>query len=195
MPMKWYWAIGPEGEPPKRCYVGDSGSLYAKDTSFLWSGTAVVNWHDTHTITSASTETDGEPLDVLISHLSVPVFSARLQMAVRSAGINNIQFLPIRVLKSDQQMLPGFAIANILSSVNALDLNSSRFQRFPADSPNFAGEIRSLETPVLLGQQLTDFHIVRLQQYLFPIFISDYFRRLFEEGGFTGYQFVEISVA
>jgi hypothetical protein len=193
--MRWYWALRPDGEPDPPCFVGDRGSLFSQDTSFLWSGCKVADW-TTQTIQSTRKSNDGPPWDVLASHLSAPVFSARLQQALGKAGVDDVQFLPISVLRSTGESLPGFAVANVFAATGALDLEKSVYQRFPADfpAPQRAGQIRSLEKPVLVREGLERRNIVRLEEYPALLYASEHFKRVFEQGGFTGYQFIEVPV-
>jgi hypothetical protein len=194
--MKWYWVIPPDGEPEPPCFIGDRGSLFSEETSVLWSGRRIEDWPPTHTIRSTKKRNDGAPWDVLASYLPAPVLSPRLQQALRVAGVDDLQFLPIHVLRSTGETLPGFAVANVFAAAAALDLEKSAYQRFPADfpAPERVGEISSLEKPVLVREGLEGRHIVRLEEYLHPLYASEHFKRVFEQGGFRGYQFIEIPV-
>ncbi len=65
---------------------------------------------------------DGDPDDALQASIDPSVYSPRFQKQVVDSGLNfNVQWLPIRVIRADGSEYEGFAIANILDLLPALD--------------------------------------------------------------------------
>jgi hypothetical protein len=137
---------------------------------------------------------EGDPDDVLQTCFSLPIYSLRLRSALDSAGISGIQYLPIQVIRATGEAIPDFCIANLLNCLDALDLERSIVERFPADYflPGRRGRIRSVNHPILVRDVLTGYDIIRLSRYRASIYVSERFVRLFESERFTGYSFREV---
>jgi hypothetical protein len=113
---------------------------------------------------------------------------------IEAERIGEIQYLPVRVVKSTGERIEGFSVANILNCVAALDLQVSSFSVYPEDYliASRRGSIRSLNAPVLRAAAVAAFDIIRLREYYTPIYVSGRFVRLFHEGQFTGCSFREV---
>jgi hypothetical protein len=111
-----------------------------------------------------------------------------------SAFSRSLQYLPVRVLRARGGEIPGFSVANVLNSVDCLDVEHSQIRRFPDDYflPARRGRIHSVDGAVLIGAVLEGFDIVRLSTFLSSLYVSERFVRLFEGNGFTGYSFREV---
>lgn len=101
--------------------------LLGFDSYDLETGKHIPDWNPNAFLRSASPKHDGDPEDVLADALGVPVFSARLREALHGAGIapNDLQYLPVRVFKSTGEEVKGFAFANVISRVAAVDYEHS----------------------------------------------------------------------
>jgi hypothetical protein len=192
--MRWYWLIGCDNtvEEP---YVASEGDL-GLDDWLLSDGRAVSDWSGDAWVKAASEDEDGEPDDVLQTHYPLPIYSSRLRSALERAGVTGIQYLPIHVFHHDGREISGYAIANILNKVSALDFEHSTYTLFPADYflEERRGDVSSLLKPVLVRGPLNGYHVVRLDEYEAPIYVSEVFKAVFEDGGFTGYSFSEVEV-
>lgn len=193
--MKWYWVISCDNTVDKP-YVASHGDLDGVDDWMLSDGRAAAAWSGNAWVKAGSRKEAGDPDDVLQTYLPLPIYSSRLRRALENAGVRGIQYLPLRVLRHDGSEMPGFAIANILNKVSALDFEHSTYTLFPADYflEDRRGEVSSLLRPVLLAAPLDDHHIIRLEEYESPIYVSEVFKNAFEEGGFSGYSFREVEV-
>jgi len=119
----------------------------------------------------------------------LPIYSARLQEALSAAGIGGIQYLPVRVLRPNGDEISGFAIANILNFVAALDNSQSKYLVYDDNWPDRKGEIRAIIRPVLRAKAVEQFDVIRLKEYAWSIYVSDRFRSTFELNKLTGYGF------
>ena len=191
--MKWYWALK-WANTVTNPLVATDADLMGIDEWALRAGTTVENWNDRAWFMSTNEEDDGTPDDVLQECLDVPVYSERLRKALKDAGVSGIQYLPVRVLRSDRTEIAGYAIANVLARVSVLDLKESTFEVFGDDRPDRAGELRDLRKAVLKRALLVGHDIVRLREYEMPLFVSGRFRRAFRQLGFTGYDFKEVAL-
>lgn len=191
--MKWYWALK-WANTVANPLVATDADLMGVDDWALRSGTTVETWSDRAWFMSANEEDDGTPDDVLQECLDLPVYSERLRRALKDAGVSGIQYLPVRVLRSDRSEIAGYAIANVLARVSVLDLKESTYEVFGDDRPDRAGELRDLRKAVLKRALLFGHDIVRLREYEMPLFVSERFRRVFRQFGFTGYDFKEVAL-
>jgi len=189
---RWYrpiWCSNTVADP----YVSNSGDLGSFEEWQLREGREVSGWPDNAWI-KADPRADGDPDDVLQTHLAVPIYSARLRDALVNAGISGIQYLRVKVLRVSGVELPGFEIANIINRIAALDLDRSSYSTYASDyfRPERRGEISGLRKPILRGRALDGVDIFRLQEYSVAEFVSEKFVLAFRSAGCTGYSFREV---
>lgn len=194
--MKWYQVILHDNTVANP-FVADVGDLRGVAQDDLWSGMLITNWNETAWLQASSKADDGDLDDALQTYLRPPVYSARLQNALRDAHIEGIQYLPVQILRPDRARIPGYSIVNALNLVTgAIDLERSDYDVYPADYflSERVGKVRGIRIPVLLESKLFGKDIVRLAEYTSSLFVSEKFRLIFEAGGFTGHSFIEINV-
>ena len=162
---------------------------------FLQRGQPVLNWKSNETIRSTKLKTDGNPRDYLICHLNAPVFSEPLCNALKQSIIG-IEYLPIQVLRSTGQSAGTFFVINVTNTVDALHMENSNIQRYEEDYflKERIGSIRFVGNVVLREERIKDMDIFRLSNYLTPIYVSEKFRRIVEDGGFTGAEFLDVDM-
>jgi len=190
---KWFWLIGCDNSNPDPL-VADESDLGEYDESQFRLGRRVDGWPGTAFVRATTAENDGEPDDVLQTCLHVQVFSPRLCSAMVSADIGGIQYLPLRVLKSDGVDINGFSIINILNCLDALHCKFSEVSRYPADYvlPERRGLIRGVIKPVLIDSVVEPYDIVRLTAFNTPVYVSSRFVKVFEAERFTGCSFHQV---
>lgn len=142
-------------------------------------------------------EMDGPPDDMLITSFWLPVFSQRMQETLISAGVRDIQYLPVDVIHHGGQRVVGYAIANVLGLLDAFDHVRSIYtvydEKFPI--PKLRGLINWSSQPVLIGAMIENRDIIRLKIYPSPIWVSDRFVKAFKKAKLRGGKFVEIGVS
>lgn len=196
---RWYEPI-PESAGTRTPLILGRFDLKGLDEEILRLGQPIDRWDETIWYQAASPEEDGEPDDALLCYPADPVWSPRLQAALNHRGIADIQYLPVRILHFDGSPIEGFAIANLLSFVPALDKQRSEYDLFgdvPLGSlqPDRRDSILMLRKPVLRRSALAGYHIIRLREYPASFYVSEIFKDSFEAGGFTGYQFREMELS
>lgn len=193
--MKWYGIVTCENTVSNPLVV-DSADLKGIRHWDLVTGCPIAQWDETAWLASTSADLDGDPDDVLQNYLvRLQVYSARLRAALETAGIGGIQYLPVQIRFSDGSPVSGFAIANVLSVVSALDLERSDYSFYPPDRPERQGQIKALRIPVLRTEALAGYDIIHLKEYPLYLCVSERFRSTFETGEFTGYAFNELEFA
>jgi hypothetical protein len=193
--MRWYDLIM-WGNTVKKPFVSDLDDLKGFEDWQFDQGKHIENWNPEAWIRCTDRAWNGDPDDVLQTHLGVPIFSPRLQRIVEQERFSGIQFLPIHVLRLDASEITGFAIANILNAPSAMDLENSEYQRFEQDyfDPADRGKIAAVYEMVLKRTALAGYDIVRPKEFLVAQYASERFRAAFEAGGCTGYSFHEVQL-
>jgi hypothetical protein len=191
--MKWYLLVRNDRAVANPLVV-DEEDFGGIDPETLTSGYPVVGWSREALLRASRSEDDGDPDDALQNHLGLPVFSAPLREALERAGVvGGIQFLPVRVVRPDGDEISGFAVANITECRAAMDRDRSDFDSFPEDYVLAAkrGAVHRVRRAVLNPSALANTDIVRLKEYPQRIYVSEKFRRAFDNGQFTGLSFSE----
>ena len=193
--MNWYHLQrGYETDSP--FYVSREGDLDGHEWWDFDRGTPITNWQSRSWIKSLSAQEDGPADDGLVNHFALLIFSSRMQQSLQTAGIQGIQYLPIRVLKSDGAEYPGYSIANILNVPSALDRTLSDFSVYPEDyfSIDQRGQVSGIRKAVLKKSALGDFHVIRLREFPEQVCVSERFVDLYDRNHFTGYSFQQLQL-
>ena len=187
--VTWYLAIEND-KTVKDPLVADQEDLCGIDEWTLQKGQLVTDWNPAVTFFAGGPEWDGEPDDVLQNAVGLPIYSARLQEALRAGGIEGIQYLPVQVRHADGREVLGYDIANILNLVPCLDWEKAEYRPWKGRRE---GEVRSITHLVVKGSALQGYDILRMREFKLNIFVSEKFVRLFRAGGFTGYSFAQLT--
>jgi hypothetical protein len=174
--------------------VANDGNLDILELAPFWTGNPLGESIQDLWVNATTVEHDGTPDDVLQTYMNLPIFSRRLREHLGHAGILGIEYLPLKVYASTGFELDGFAIANILNRLPALDLDQSRYSVFGPEFGEKAGKLRGLIRPVLRARSLSGLDILRAEEYEQRIFVSEHFKKTFETGHFTGYSFRQVRV-
>jgi hypothetical protein len=193
--VKWYLTVACDNTVADP-FVADTAQLRGVDEWAVMAGERLPEWPPDWCVAARSKANDGTPDDVLQNSLGIPIYSERLQQRLTAWGIQNIQYLPIRVLRPTGALIDGFAIANVLACRSALDLERSDLGLFPDDYfiPSRRGKVRSVRQPVLRAAALDEIHCLRAIEYPVQLFVSDHFRQAFESAQLSGYSFEQIDV-
>ncbi|HKD79392.1 MAG TPA: DUF1629 domain-containing protein [Candidatus Angelobacter sp.] len=193
--MRWYWAIS-WGKTVSNPFVSSAEDLKGYEDWQLERGHHIEHWDPTAWIRCTKPEWDGEPDDVLQTHLAIPIYSPRWQEVIRNARFSGIQFLPIRVLHMNGGEIPGFAIANILNIPFAMDLERSHYTMFDDDDcePEDRGKVSGVYRMVLRRSPLSNYDVIRVKEFHQSLYVSERFKLEFEAAKFTGYTFQEVQL-
>lgn len=198
--MRWYWVVECDNTVSDPL-VTDSDNLETlgfDEWDFRKGIRIDINtWPTSVFVKALNSEDDGEPDDVLQTHLGIPIYSERLRIALEEANIAGIQYLPLNVLRPNGEAINGYSIANILNLAPALDLDKSDYDVYPDDYflPERRGLVSGVREGVLKADKLENCDIIRLEEYKVKIYASKKFKEVFENNNFTGYSFHEVKVA
>lgn len=197
--MKWFEYSIPELDESCVPFIAEEASIAPFSEWDLCERKLVEGWDKASWVRTTNPDDNVPPEDVLKTVLGIPIFSSRLQQQASKLGINNIQYLPINVYRSSGACLSGYAVANILTAVGALDFEHSRISRFPAGwvDPSQVGQVSGIRKAVLRGlvlQVLNDVDIFRLEEFPLQIYVSDRFRSMCVDHAISGIDFRPIRV-
>jgi hypothetical protein len=181
----------------KNPLVADSADL--KGRSEWWhyaQGHPIEDWDESAWFKVTKKKNEGQLQDVLPNHLALHIFSAKLRAAFEKNGIKGVQFLPVRIFRYTGEEVKGYAIANILYLLPALDLKESSYDVFPDDDflPERRGKIRWISKIVLRRPVIDSYDIFRLAENEVKIVASENFKNIFDSNSFSGYSFNELKV-
>jgi hypothetical protein len=185
--LNWY-SIITRNKSVKNPFAADTLSIGSLDPLLdLESGRQINDWSEDYFVAARRPANDGTPDDCLLNDWGIPIFSNRLKSTLLAAGIEGIQYLPIRVLRPDQSEIQGFQVANITRVVPALDYNRSEFYgKRPQIGSHVGTNVRRY---VLRADVLQGAHIFRLAEANTYIFVSDFFVQNYNKGRFTPWGF------
>jgi hypothetical protein len=145
------------------------------DKDLLTEGTLVHNWSSDITLYVKGKN----PTDYLFNPLS-PWFiiSKRAQMAVDHLNVVGIQFLPVHVFHTSGVEIPGYAIGNVLTIVEALDYEHTVWMTPDREHVTYP-QLNVLEE-ALQKKKVASFDIFRLAELRTQIYVSEHFRESLE---------------
>jgi len=190
---KWYDPLECDNTV-KNPFIADSEDLKGVDELDLVRGQLIENWDETAWFKSSKPKLCGNPDDVLQNALGLPIYSARLRKTLDKAGVTGIQYLPVGVFRSNNSLIKGFAIANILSLLPAMDFDKSDYDLYEEDYflLERRGKVRGIRKPVLRSIVIEGYDVFRLKEFNRYIIVSERFRNIFIANGFTGYSFHQV---
>jgi len=198
MTVQWYQMICAEGgDAWKHTLRTSKENLFGIDYFVLHRGEAVANWNPRCWLGADMSEDDGEPFDVLCDHLGLPIFSERLQSALLEHPVQpeEVQLLPVRLIRPTKEEIRGFSIVNILHPVDSLDVDRSKLVlRDPKmiDPLTNLPRVRAIGHYALRADALKGRSIIRLENHTIPVFVCQQFVNVFRSGGFTGAIFMPV---
>ncbi len=202
MNTQWYdFALHVEKRlaPPFQAAEDD---LIGFNGGHLMLGNRIRDWNGNAWIRSKRGDDDGVPDDVLSEHLGVPTFSKRLRDALKVAGVGteDLQYLPVNVFTSTGDVLPGYAFANVLTRVKALDYARTDWGPLPPDpeegiDPNTGKpRVQAIWRAALVRANLRGHDVIRLAEFFPPVYVSERFADVYRDGDFTGATLTPVNV-
>jgi hypothetical protein len=157
-------------------------------------GKRIRGWNTEAWIRSRRRRDDGAPDDVLSEHLDIPTFSRRFRTALKKAnvGTKDIQYLPVHVFKSTGEELDGYAFANVVSRIMALDYKRTDWGPLPPDpdepiDPETGKlQVQGIWRAALIGAKLVGHDLIRLREFFPTVYVSERFADVYCSGNFTG---------
>lgn len=195
--MKWFDLTLYGDTAEKGHYMSSKGDLQGYKNWHFTMAKKIENWDGTAWLKSVERYFDGSPTDVLGNDYALPIYSQKLRDALDKAGITGIQYLPIKVYHRNGDEIKGYAIANILNIVPALDLSKSDYQVYPNDHflPERRGKVRYVGKFVLKKSKLNGYDVIRLVDYDVVELVSSRFKEAFEKAKCNGYTFTEVELS
>jgi hypothetical protein len=103
----------------------------------------------------------------------------------------DVQLLPVKVVNKDSgQEIGKYSIVNVLSFLDALDLENSVYKYFEIEGKS--EKWLSVIKFALNENKLENHHIFRLKESRMAIFVSEIFKEIAEKNKMRGFDFLEV---
>ena len=168
------------------CNIGNIGDIDEYATS---KGAKINAWED---VTFQYNSTEGDVLSDYISNVyRWLIVSGRFKELTEKLLCNQVQYLPVKLIDFvSKKVTNSFYVANIISVVDALDLENSKYDIFELDDE----KIISVQKYAIKRSKIKENHIFRLKDNTIPIFVSEKIKNIIEENGLSGFDFLEVDV-
>lgn len=160
-------------------------------------GRRIENW-DPNTV--ALFDEDVEPTDFPFVGFLIPIYSPRLRALIEHLGIDQIQYLPLRLIgKQSRREITGYCIANYLSVIDCLDRKRSIYRVLTKDNlmfwekrPWMLGTFDNVLKVVLDTTKIGDTRLFRLWGYEGMVIVREDIKEVIEKAGITGCRSTEV---
>jgi hypothetical protein len=167
------------------CYCKDS---YGFEQYHLKEGKWIKNWNENLTFFFNPSEGSRET-DYLANDLGWFLVSSKLKNLLQELANNEIQFLPVTVVNSENNgLLEGYSVANVLSVLDVLNFDFSDYSVIELDDE----KVYSIKKYAINQNNVTEFHIFKIEGAEIPIFVSEVFKDMVSKNRFTGCDFLEV---
>lgn len=169
------------------CTVSDALNL---SQYIVCEGIKIENWNNNITFDFNPDEGEVET-EYLGNSYGWLIFSSKFKNNMSYLVDTSIQYLDISIrnIKNNTELI-GYNVANVITVLDALDLENSKYDLFELDDE----KILSVEKYALKGCKIKDYNIFKLKDDTIPTFVSEEFKNKVEENNFTGFQFLEVKV-
>ncbi len=118
--------------------------------------------------------------------------ACRDALAKAGVGRNDVQYLPVHILKSTGEELEGYSFANVIARVSALDYDRTDWGPLPPDPDEGIDpetgklKVQGIWRAALIEAKLRGHDLIRLVEFFPPVFVSQRFADVYRNGNFTG---------
>lgn len=168
------------------CDVGKIGSM---NKYITLSGGKIDGWEE------VSFEYNSEQGHVLTDFLANVyrwlLVSNNFRYLSESIIKDQIQYLPVKIIdKVTNKEINSYSVANIVTMVDAFDFENSEFDILEMDGQ----KVFLVRKYVLKSNEIIGKHIFRLKDDTIPIFVSGTLKKVIEDNGLLGFDFLEVKV-
>jgi hypothetical protein len=190
--MKWFYVIPKDAKKIMFCEEDNLKELGLDEYTFM-TGAPIDITGKKIIYRVNKKEQDGIAEDCLACMGLLPLFSGRLIEALEKEGIGGFQYIPVEVYNYSGELIPGYCMANITITRDALDIERSKILRFPEtwSDESQRGKLWGVIKYVLKKEELVGIDVCRLSSD-HKFVASERFKKVFTKNKFTGYEFVEV---
>ncbi len=153
--------------------------------------------------TTALYDDEVERTDFPVTSNDLPVYSPHLIDLMKQVGVDEIQYLPIRIAhRQMQHEITGYHIANYLRVIDCLDRSRSDYQVWTKENllfwdkrPWMLGTFRDVRKPILDATKIGGIPVFRLWGWEAMVLIRSDIKHAIEDAGITGCRFTEVDVS
>lgn len=133
---------------------------------------------------------EGFPLEWTLADFAMPVVTTRAADVVSSIAGNDIQRIPVEVLRRHED----YAIINVVRRVACIDRDRSELEWWGEedDWPEMIGKLKMVARLAIDPELTNGAHILRPEGWEVAMIVSDVVRSALENAGVTGVRFREV---
>lgn len=168
------------------CDVGKIGSM---NKYITLSGEKIDGWEE---VSFEYNSEQGHVLtDLLANVYRWLLVSNNFRYLLESIIKDQIQYLPVKIIdKVTSKEIHSYSVANIVTMVDAFDFENSEFDVLEMDGQ----KVFLVRKYVLKSNEIIGKHIFRLKDDTIPIFVSGALKKVIEDNGLLGFDFLEVKV-
>lgn len=168
------------------CDIANIGNM---SEYIIQDGKIINNWENV--IFEYSSQAGNIFTDYLANVYRWLVVSDNFKQVTNGLIKDHIQYLPLKIIERNTGAeINTYSVANILSILDALDLDNSVYDIFELDNE----KIISVQKYALKKSKILDRHIFRLKTQEIGIFVSEALKNVLESENLSGFSFLEVCV-
>lgn len=175
-----------KGDSSVYCDVGKIGSM---NKYITFNGEKIDEWEE------VNFEYDSAQGNVLTDFLANVyrwlLVSDNFRYLTESIIKDQVQYLPIKIIDRVTKMqIDSYSVANVVMVADAFDIENSEYDIFELDDK----KVFSVRKYALKSNKLVGMHIFRLKEDTIPVFVSENLKKVIEDNGLIGFDFLEVKV-
>ena len=169
------------------CDIANIGNM---SEYIVQDGKTIDNWENV--IFEYNSQDGNIFTDYLSNVYSWLVVSDKFKRVTNDLISDHVQYLPLKIIERNTGVeIDTYSVLNILSIVDALDLEHSVYDIFELDNE----KIISIQKYALQKNKILDQHIFRLENQEIGIFVSEALKEVIESEHLLGFSFLEVYVS
>lgn len=132
---------------------------------------------------------EGEIISDYISHIDrIPLFSEKFKVLTEELLKSYVQYLPVNIINVKSNKIIKAFILNIVEVIDALSLQHSKYTTTIFKNKEYF----NVSKYALKKEVLKNTPIIRLENDLIPIFISEDLKKIIQKNKLIGFDFTEV---
>lgn len=133
--------------------------------------------------------------DLVLTSFNLQIFSPKLMQLLSDLNVKNVEYYPVELVNHEtEEVIATYKIANILGSIECLDIPNSSCERFDDGEimsvEQFQVDLKKLKS---VKGELSQLKLFRLGEFPFIILVHEAVKIAMGKAGITGVKFVEPS--
>ncbi|HEY5910196.1 MAG TPA: DUF1629 domain-containing protein [Verrucomicrobiae bacterium] len=180
----------------KHSFIADKWDLKGFERKELYRGQALRGWPEGVSFIASTQEMAGDLDDFVVNDADVPLVTDRVVRLLSTLKVPPFQALQALAVWPSHRREAVFVL-NFSALVPGLDLQKTKFERYPKDfsDPDLRNRIWFTMAPVLIRKAVLGWDFFRCEEYPNHLFASERFKHSFGSKGMTGVSFAPVQAS